>query len=200
MTYRDRLPVNDAQIARVGYVADGDRDVYSAALVNPRYPVAVARFHVQLFGAAQCEVYLRASMGGTSRESRRWILSGKTAPNEWAWHILEVAWLHGMPLDEWRDTEVVSATRRGNIEFHWKVTQNQEWFARNPDLRTDLQNQGFTAAQANTLALWFQTFPAQISNYFREPEYAFLAPMNAFPSASAEGTLLAGSRIDVRPT
>lgn len=197
VTYRDRLPINDASVSRVGFSSHGDRDVYSAALVNPRYPVSVARFHVQLFGTAQCDVYLKAKMNGVERTSQTWHLTGKTSPNAWAFHTLEIGWLHGMPLDEWQDTEAVSATRRGNIEFHWRVTQDHTWFTRNPDVRADLQAQGFTANQANTLAVWFSTFPNLIDSYFREPEYAFLAPANAFPTASIEGTLLPGSRIDV---
>jgi hypothetical protein len=196
VTYRERLPVNDASTARVQYAANGDRDVYSAALVNPKYPVLVARFHVQLFGSAVAKVFLRGSLGGVTRTTQTWTLNGKGATG-WAFHTIEVAWLHGLPLDEWQDTETVSRTRRGNVEFHFQVTQDHIWFERNPDLSDNLMDVGFTAPQANALELWFRTFENRYDNLFREPEYVFLAPENAFPTASDEGTLLSGSRIDI---
>lgn len=196
LTYRERLPINDASVSRILNKADGDRDVYSAALVNPQYPVMVARFHVQLYGTAAASVHLRASMNGTSRTTQTWNLTGKTSPNAWTFHTLEIAWLHGMPLDEWQDTEAVSSTRRGNVEFRANLTAEHIWFERNPDIDANLRAVGFTDPQNQALRFWFRTFPNTYESYFREPEYVFLAPLNAFPTASDEGTLLPGSRID----
>ncbi|MBM7770622.1 hypothetical protein JOD54_000826 [Actinokineospora baliensis] len=196
VTYRDRLPTNDAGVGRGGYAGDGERDVYSAALVNPRYPVLVMRTHVQLFGDSAARVLLRADMNGTVRTSQTWSLTGKPGP-AWTFHTLEIAWLHGMPVDEWADTETLSTTRRGNIQLRWEVTNSHPWYTRAASFRDDLTAHGFSGDQAAVLDAWTVKSRNVYESYIREPEYAFLAPQNVFPTATTEGTLMAGSRIDV---
>ncbi|HVK25212.1 MAG TPA: hypothetical protein VM677_27970 [Actinokineospora sp.] len=207
LSYRQMLTTNDASNARELHMTKSgstwvaaEREAYSAALVNPKYPVLVARFHVILWQGSACEVWLRAGMGGSSRITQKWNVTGGTgAAGTYRWHQFEVAWLHGMPTGQWDDTITQSVVKRGNIQFLANITAQSDRFPRNADYGADASAKGFTPQQAEFMAAWFETFSARNAVSFREPEYAFLAPLSAFPTASAEGTLIPGSDVGGYP-
>ena len=196
LSYRQALTTNDASTARVLYSSNGLTDCYSAALVNPKYEVLVARWHVILYGSAVMNVRLQADMGSTVRTTQTWTRTGK--PSAFAFHTFEVAWLHGMPVNQWAESDEDTRLRRGNVQFLGQVTTDHVQYPRtNTDIRDSLVNQfGFTASQANGLADWFTVKSNLRECFYREPEYAFLAPLSSFPTATLAGTLLPGSVVD----
>ncbi|MEO6089274.1 MAG: hypothetical protein ABIQ18_39795 [Umezawaea sp.] len=207
LAYRQPLSTNDASNAREMYTtplgngqyAAKDSEAYSAALVNPRYPVLVARFHVFVIGnGGACEVYLRANMGTSSRSTRRWSITG-SADGNYRSNTFEIAWLHGMPVDQWDEIEAQTLLRRGNVEIHANVTGNRFTRPRNADFSADALGKGFTASQTEFLAAWVTQSEVRYPVLFREPEYVFLAPLAAFPMASIEGSLITGSDVPGYP-
>ncbi|MCP3800204.1 hypothetical protein NLX83_13140 [Allokutzneria sp. A3M-2-11 16] len=204
LSYRQALSTNDSEETRTFYM---DRDGgtsrptthvgYAASLVNPRYPVLVARFVVTLFNGAGAMVHLRSDMAGASRETRRWNLTG--GPGDYRHHVFEIAWLHGMPVDQWSDTSAQQVIRRGQILFNTTVTAEKIINARDDDFSADAQRKGFTGQQTEFMVAWLRTTDNRYPVYFKEPEYVFLAPRNAFPTASIEGTLIPGSDVGGYP-
>lgn len=207
LTYRQMMTTNDASNARSvysertgnGQYVPKDNEVYAAALVNPKYPVLVARFHVIVIGGGgACDIYLRASLSGNSRETRRWSLTGNP-DGGFRHHTFEIAWLHGMPVDQWDETEAQTRVRRGNVEIHVNVTGTRFFRDRNEDFDADARSKGFTSAQSEFMQAWFDQSEKRYPVFFREPEYVFLAPSTAFPTATLEGTLITGSNVPGYP-
>lgn len=201
------LTTNDASNAREvftertgpGQYVPKDNEVYAAALVNPKYPVLVARFHVIVVGdGGACEVYLRSNMAGSSRTTQRWSLVGNP-DGGFRFHAFEVAWLHGMPVDQWDETDTQTRVRRGNVEIHVNVTGTRFFRDRNENFSADALAKGFTPSQVEFMEAWFRQDEKRYPVLFREPEYVFLAPESAFPTASAEGTLITGANVPGYP-
>lgn len=207
LTYRQMLTTNDASNARELHMQQQgttwvpqEHEVYAAALVNPKYPVMVARYHVILFKGCTADVWMRSAMGSASRLTQRWQLSGGNgADGSSVFHTFEVAWLHGMPNNQWDDTTEQSLVKRGNVEIRVNVKTQSTYFVRSDDFSADAQSKGFTASQTQLMDFWFQKSSNRYAVFFREPEYAFLAPLSAFPAASPEGTLIPGSSVPGYP-
>ncbi|MGW0523045.1 hypothetical protein [Crossiella sp. NPDC003009] len=185
LTYRQALTTNDASYARERRGTDGGfGDMYSAALVNPRYPVMVARWLVYVMHPARARIQLHAGMSGHERVSRVWDLAPPSTSTGFHIYVMTVAWLHGMPVEQWSETTEQTRLRQGNIQFRCQVTHDAVAYP-----REDLTAGGvFTGEQANRLLDWFDPKSNLYPVFFREPEYVFLAPRNAFPMASPEGT------------
>ncbi|MGO1050749.1 hypothetical protein [Crossiella sp. CA198] len=185
LTYRQALTTNDASVARERRSADGGfGDMYSAALVNPRYPVMVARWLVYVMHPAQARIQLHAGMPGHERLSRVWELVPASTDPGFRIYVMTVAWLHGMPIEQWGETAEQTRLRLGNIQFRCQVTKDALAYP-----REELTAGGvFTGVQAARLRDWFGDKSNLYPVFFREPEYVFLAPRTAFPMASPEGT------------
>ncbi|MFD8496211.1 hypothetical protein [Amycolatopsis sp. NPDC059657] len=192
VTYRDRLTTSDGGFARDMRVRDGRQTIYACGMVNPKYPVLVARFMVQAFGTSACKFSFEASLKGVTTSTRTFTLRGNSNPDSYNVQVFEIAWLHGMPLDEWQDTEAVSALRKCLVRYWAEATANQAVYARPASIHTDATANGFTVGQANVLQAWVQPAENTYAVAFHEPEYMFLAPLTTYPTATAEGTLLQG--------
>ncbi|MEU5693871.1 hypothetical protein [Actinosynnema sp. NPDC020468] len=207
LNYRQLLTTNDAANARELHMEQAgttwtpkDHEVYAISLTNPRYPVMVARFHLILIQGCAAEVWLTSTMGAASRNTQRWQVTGGTgAAGTSVWSQFEVAWLHGMPTDQWSDTDAQRVLKRGNIELHVNVKQQSTRYERNPDFSADALSKGFTAAQTQFLDFWLAKSSNRNPVFAREPEYVFLAPLGAFPTASAEGTMITGASVPGYP-
>lgn len=193
VTYSDRLATVDGAVAREMRVKNGDLAVYTVGMVNPKYPVLVARFMIHVFGQASVRFSFSSTLGNLVTQTRSFTMNGQTNPNGYNVQVFEVAWLHGMPLDEWEDTEAVSILRKCVVRYQVQATKDHLIYNRPADVWDDATANGFTAQQANVLLTWItpteNTYPVRIY----EPEYVFLAPLSTYPTATAEGTLLQGT-------
>lgn len=201
LSYRQPLTTNDASNARELHMTQlgpgnweaRDHEIYAAALVNPKYPVLVARFHVVTYAGQIIETWLRSSMRGTSRLTQRWRVNGPASGFRTV--TFELAWLHGMEVNQWADTVDQSVVKRGNVELWVRVVNQAPNPFRNEDFSVDALSKGFTAAQTEFMQAWFPTTAARVPVFAREPEYVFLAPLSAFPTASPEGSLITGANV-----
>ncbi|WP_410576638.1 hypothetical protein [Amycolatopsis sp. lyj-108] len=193
VTYRDRLTTNDGAVPRQLFTRNGREAVYASGMVNPKYPVLVARFMIQAFGTSSLRFNFEAALGGLRTSTRTFTFRGKTNPDEWNVQVFEMAWLHGMPVDEWQDTEAVSVLRKCVVRYFAEATSNHVLNARPSSIWDDARANGFSVPQANVLLSWVQPTENTISVLVYEPEYVFLAPLSSYPTATAEGTLLQGT-------
>ncbi|MEV6908079.1 hypothetical protein [Amycolatopsis sp. NPDC051071] len=193
VTYRDRLTTNDGAVARAMFTRDGRQAIYASGMVNPKYPVLVARFMIQLFGTSAVRFNFEATLGGLTTATRTFTLRGLTSPDAYNIQVFELAWLHGMPVDEWQDTEAVSALRKCVVRYFAEATADHVLYSRPSSIHADATANGFTVPQANVLSSWVA--PRENTNpvLVYEPEYTFLAPLSSYPTATAEGTLLRGT-------
>ncbi|MFE0020516.1 hypothetical protein [Amycolatopsis sp. NPDC059021] len=193
VTYADRLATVDGAEARQMRVRDGELAVYTVGLVNPKYPVLVARFMIQVFGQASMKFNFSATLGNLTTRTRTFTVNGLSNPDAFNVQVFEIAWLHGMPLDEWQDTEAVSVLRKCVVRYNVQATKDHVLYNRPADVWEDATRHGFTGDQANVLLTWVTPTENTYPVYAFEPEYAFLAPLSTYPTATAEGTLLQGT-------
>jgi len=192
VTYMDRLATVDGGQAREMFERHGEVPVYTVGMVNPRYPVMVARFMIQLFGQSQMKFKFTAGLGNLETQTRTFTMNGRANPDAWNVQVFEIAWLHGMPLDEWEDTVAVSILRKCLVRYAVQATKNHVIYTRPADVWDDATAHGFTGEQANVLLAWVTPLENTYPVLVYEPEYLFLAPLSSYPTATAEGTLLQG--------
>ncbi|MFF0144636.1 hypothetical protein [Amycolatopsis sulphurea] len=193
VTYMDRLATVDGIVAREMRVRDGERAIYTVGMVNPKYPVMVARFMVQVYGQASMTFRFTATLGNLTTNTRTFTMNGLTDPNRYNVDVFEIAWLHGMPLDEWEDTEAISVLRKCVVRYKVQATKDHVIYTRPADVWDDATAHGFTNEQANVLLTWITPTENTYAVLAFEPEYVFLAPLSTYPTATAEGTLLQGT-------
>ncbi|WP_125790923.1 hypothetical protein [Amycolatopsis sp. WAC 01376] len=162
-------------------------------MVNPKYPVLVSRFMIQAFGTSALRFNFEATLGGLTTSTRIFTMRGRTNPDDYNVQVFELAWLHGMPVDEWQDTEAISVLRKCVVRYFAEATANHVWFARPSSLQSDATANGFSVTQANVLQSWVTPRENTYAVPVFEPEYMFLAPLSSYPTATTEGTLLRGT-------
>ncbi|MGW4829526.1 hypothetical protein ACWEOG_18225 [Amycolatopsis japonica] len=162
-------------------------------MVNPKYPVLISRFMIHTFGNSALRFNFEATLGGLTTSTRTFTMRGLTNPDRYNVQVFELAWLHGMPVDEWQDIEAVSALRKCVVRYFAEVTANHVLYDRPDSIHADATANDFSVAQANVLASWVLPRENTYSVPVFEPEYMFLAPLSSYPTATAEGTLLRGT-------
>ncbi|RSN58849.1 hypothetical protein DMH01_22845 [Amycolatopsis sp. WAC 04182] len=98
-----------------------------------------------------------------------------------------------MPVDEWQDTEAISALRKCVVRYFAEATANHVHYTRPSSIHADATANGFSVTQANVLQSWVAPSENTYAVLVYEPEYTFLAPLSSYPTATAEGTLLQGT-------